>query len=106
LQPSSQTISLDSIPPFGFIKIPVNFKKPTFLTNQTDTVRIAIGGNVISKKIKITPFVLNLWIILGGTLLVSIIIGLSFTIYETRHLSFLKRKEQDPLRGQSQEPKK
>lgn len=104
LQPLSQKISVGSIPPFGFIKIPVSFKKPPLLTNQTDTIRIAINENYILKKIRISPFILNIWTILGGTILVSLISGLSFAIYKARNLSFFKQKKEDPLRGQSQKP--
>lgn len=93
LEPSFQKKYLGSIPPFGFVEIPVEFNKPSPLTNKADTVRIAINGNYISKEIKISPFVLNKWTILGGTALVIIIITISFIIYKTRHLSFLKPKE-------------
>jgi len=92
LQPLSQKIYLGSIPPFGFIKIPVSFNKPPLLTNRIDVVKIAINENYISKEIKISPFILNLWTILGGTILVSIIIGISFAIYKARNLPFLKPK--------------
>ncbi|MBF8249594.1 MAG: transglutaminase protein [Candidatus Levybacteria bacterium] len=104
LQPLSQKIIVGSIPPFGFIKIPIGFKQTSFLTNKTDAVRIAINENYVTYKIRITPFILNLWTILGGFAFVSIIIGLSFAIYKVRHLSFSKQKGEDPLRGQSEKP--
>jgi len=84
LEPLFQKIYLGSIPPFGFIKIPIKFNKPSLLTNKADTIRIAINENYISKEIKISPFILNIWTILGGTALVSIIIGISYVIYKTR----------------------
>ena len=92
LQPLSQKIYLRAIPPFGFTKIPIKFKKPSFLTNKTETVRIAINDSYIAKKIRITPFILNQWTILGGTIFVSVIIGISFAIYKTGNLSFFRRK--------------
>lgn len=82
LEPLSQKIYLGSIPPFGFIKIPIKFNKPSLLTNKTDVVRIAINENYITKKIRISPFILNKWTILGGIFLVSIIIGISLIIYK------------------------
>lgn len=92
LQPLSQKMYFDKIPPFGFIKIPITFKKRSFLTNKTETVKIAINENYISKEIKISPFILNRWTIGGGILFVSIIIGLSVIIYKVRSISFFKRK--------------
>lgn len=93
LKPSFQKISLEEIPPFGFIKIPIEFEKPSFLTNKTDAIRIAINENYITKEIKISPFIFNKWTILGGTTFVSIIIAISLIIYGARNLSFFRRKE-------------
>jgi hypothetical protein len=92
LTPLSQNISFGKIPPFGFLKIPVNFDKPALLTNKTDTVRITINKNYISKKIKITPFILNKWTILGGIIFVTIAVTISIIIFRTRYLSFFGQK--------------
>lgn len=92
LDPKSHKIYMDQIPPFGFIEIPITFKKPSLLTNKTDTIKIGINENYISKDIKISPFILNKWTISGGLLSVSIFIGLSIIIYKARNLPFLKRK--------------
>lgn len=102
LKPLSQKIHFDKIPPFGFIKIPVRFKKPPLLTNKTDTVRIAINENYLNKEIRISPFILNIWTILGGFTLVSITIGISLIIYAARNLPFFRPKKGNPLRGESQ----
>jgi transglutaminase-like putative cysteine protease len=98
LNPRFRKISIKEIPPYGFIEIPVIFDKPSLLTNKTDRLKIAVNGNVINKEIKISPFILNLWTILGGTVFVSIIIGISFAVYKTGRLSFFKPKQRDPLR--------
>jgi len=92
LQPLSQKIYLGRIPPFGFISIPISFKKPLLLTNKKEVIRIAINGDYISKEIKISPFILNKWTILGGAIFVSIIITISLIIYKTRNLPFSKQK--------------
>lgn len=92
LKPSSQKIFFGSIPPFGFIKIPISFKKPSLLTNNVDTVKIAINGNSISKEIKISPFILNKWTIIGGAVLVSIVITIFYIIGKAGNLPFLKPK--------------
>lgn len=55
LTPKYQEIHIDSIPPYGFLTIPISFAKPSFLTNKTDTITIAVDGNSITKKVKISP---------------------------------------------------
>jgi len=92
LQPLSQNVFVNEIPPFGFFEIPVNFKKPSLLTNKTETIKIAINKDYISKDIKISPFVLNKWTILGGALFVIVIVGISIIIYAARHLPISKQK--------------
>lgn len=92
LKPLSQKIFIGSIPPFGFIEIPIKFDKPSLLTNKTDAVKIAINENYISKEIRISPFVLNKWTILGGIVFVGTITGISFAIYKARNLPFFRRK--------------
>ena len=104
LLPLSQKISVGPIPPFGYVKIPVSFQKPSLLTNKSDVIKIAINESYITKEIKISPFVLNIWTILGGFTIVSIAIGISFVIYGIRHLPFSRQKGKDPLRGQSEKP--
>jgi transglutaminase-like putative cysteine protease len=93
LEPKSQRIYMDSIPPFGYLKIPISFKKPPLLTNKTETVRISVGENHISKDIKISLFILNKWTILGGIIFVSIILAISYAVYKARNLSLSKQKE-------------
>lgn len=104
LEPLSQKIYFDKIPPFGFVKIPVRFKKPSFLTNKTDTIKITINENYLNKEIRISPFSLNVWTILGGFALVSIAVGISLIIYAARNLPFFRPKKGNPLRGESQKP--
>lgn len=92
LSPSLQTIYSPKIPPFGFVKVPVSFNKTPFLTNNTDTVTIAVAGKSISKDLKIYPFFLDKTSILGGILFVSICIILFIFAPKTRGISFFKRK--------------
>ncbi len=93
LTPKVQKIPVGKIPPFGFIVIPISFDKPSFLTNKTDIVKIALNENYISKEIKITPFILNKWTVFGGYIVVVIIAILSFTIYKIRNLSVSKQEK-------------
>ncbi|MDO8583158.1 MAG: transglutaminase domain-containing protein [bacterium] len=92
LSPTKQRIDFGRIPPFGYVTIPVSFNQPSLLTNKSDTVKIAINENYISKEIRISPFILNQWTIAGGILFVSIAIGLSIIIYKSRNLPIFKRK--------------
>jgi hypothetical protein len=91
LNPKSQRIFIGPIPPFGFLKVPVNFEKTSLLTNKTETIKITVGEKILIKDIKISLFVLNKWTILGGTILVSIIFTISYVIYKTRNL-YLSRQ--------------
>lgn len=104
LEPASQKMYFGKIPPFGFIKIPIRFKKPPLLTNKIETVKIAINENYISKNIKISPFILNIWTVLGGFALVSIIIGVSIAIYSARNLPFFRPRGKNSVRGESEKP--
>jgi len=92
LKPTLQKIYFSQIPPYGLLKVPVSFRKPSFLTNRTDTIKITINENHISKSILISPFILNKWTIGGGILFVVFAIGLSVIIYGARNLSFFRRK--------------
>jgi len=93
LKPTLQKIYFSQIPPYGLLKVPVSFRKPSFLTNKTDTIRIQINESYISKNVLISPFILNKWTSLGGILFVVFAIGLSIIIYKARNLSFFRRKE-------------
>lgn len=103
LEPSTQKLHFGKIPPFGSLTIPVKFEKSSLLTNKSDTVKIAINENYISKNIKISLFVLNKWTI-GGGILVSIIIGISIIACKTGNLLFFRRKGEDSVYWQSKKP--
>ena len=102
LKPLSQTISFGEIPPFGHIEIPVEFQRPSFLTNKNDQIRITINNNNISKNIKISPFILNRWTAIGGIILAGITVTIFFIAVKTRNLLFSKRKEEDSLYRQGE----
>lgn len=93
LTPDKQKINFKSIPPLGYLTIPVAFNRSPFLTNKTDTIKIAINKNYISKNIKISPFIIKKWEVLGGISFVSIFIGLSIIIFKTRNLPFLRKRK-------------
>lgn len=92
LTPKEQKINFGAIPPFGSLTIPVSFEKVSFLTNKSDTITIQIGENSITKNIRISPFTINKWSIIGGVLFVAIIITITILINNARHLLFLGKK--------------
>ena len=62
INPNQQKINIESIPPYGFLTIPVSFDRPSFLTNKTDTITMIVDETAISKQIKISPlFFLSLF---------------------------------------------
>jgi len=86
LNPKQQTIYFQKIPPYGFAEIPVAFDKTSFLTNRTDTIKIAIGNSIYSQEVRILPVVLNKWVLLGGVIFLAISI-LSIIIARSRRIS-------------------
>jgi len=100
----NKSVVLSKIPPFGYITVPVEFIKQPFLTNKTDEFKIRVGDKSLSKKVKISPIVLNIWIILEGVLIVSFCIVLSIVIAKSGRIPFLRKKQPDSLRWESKKP--
>ncbi len=92
LNPKLQKINFSEIPPYGYLKIPVKFNSPSILTNKSDTIKIAINKDYISKDIQISPFTLSKWTIGGVILFVGIFIGLTIISYKSGNLPFFRRK--------------
>lgn len=90
LDPRFLQINLEEIPPFGFLKIPLYFNRVNILTNTKDTIKISINENSISKDIRISPFVVNKWSIMGGIIIVSTFIVVSIIIAKSRHIPFFR----------------
>lgn len=104
LLPLSQTLSVSSIPPFGFVLVDFSLFKTDFLTKKDNVVKIAVGKNIASKEIKVLPFFLSKWFIAGGILIVSTILFLSLTIAGYRSVSVYRQKRKDNLRGEGDKP--
>lgn len=100
LSPHSQRLVLSQIPPFGTREIPVTFTKQPFLTNKHYTFTIQIGDYTINDTIKIVPFILPDWQIVGGIIGIPSIIVLIIA-YQSGRLSFFGRKARGSLRGKS-----
>lgn len=104
LTPKSQSINVESIPPFGQVMVPVSFAKTPFLTNRTDTTRIMVGGNLLFHQTKIIPLFLSKWGLLGGVIIFAGILIVSIIAVKPRNLSFFRRKGGNPLRGEGEKP--
>jgi transglutaminase-like putative cysteine protease len=104
LTPNKQTFTVNSVPPFGSVTIPLEFNSTPFLTNRKDTVKIAAGNYSFYKNVNILPFFVNSVFIFGGIAFVSTCIILSLIALLFRRISILRRKRESDLRGESQEP--
>lgn len=93
LTPHYQKINLDRIPPFGSLTIPIVFNKTPVLTNTRDMITITFDNESISKNIRVYPLFLDLRIISGGILIVSISIVLSIIIVKIGRISLFKPKQ-------------
>jgi hypothetical protein len=92
LTPKSQTVFVQSIPPFGYKVIPISFNKTPLLTNQKDTIKISLGSKTTHEDLLILPFFINKWFLLGGLLIVSILLIISITAYVYRRVSLSRQK--------------
>lgn len=94
LTPSRQRIVFEKIPPFGYTTVKVKFDKTSFLTNRQEHIKITIGGTTLSYKINLSPFFLNIFFLIGGSIIVAIFtIGISIYFIKSRNLSFFRQKE-------------
>ena len=104
LQPTSQTFLVSDIPPYGYSLIFFAFDKTPILTNKTDTIKIQLGNTTSYKNVKILPFFVNKFFILGGIIFVSFCLIISITAYLFRRISLLKRRRENNLRGEGEKP--
>lgn len=95
LNPNSQTISLDSIPPYGSIAIPLKFTTSSILTNKEDTVKITIGETSFTQKVLISPFNFSrIQLIAGGGVLIVIFISIIIIIAAKSRNIYLSRQRE------------
>ncbi|MBI2621653.1 MAG: transglutaminase domain-containing protein [Candidatus Levybacteria bacterium] len=90
LNPFSQNLYFEKIPPYGRKVIPVKFNPRPFLTNETDTIRIAIGKDILEKGVVILPFYKHIYFIaalVGGLIIVTTTAAISIIVFKRRGLS-------------------
>lgn len=104
LKPKNQSITSNSIPPYGYQVISLSFDRMSFLTNIKDTIKIVVEDKPFYKNISILPFFVNKLFILGGLIFASTIIFIPIIAYIYRRISILRQKRQDNLRGQGLKP--
>lgn len=93
LLPNQQNIHFEEIPPFGYVTKEFVFDKTPILTNGQSTIKISVTGKSISQTVKISPFFLSKWSILGGVLIAAIfIIIISIFAGRARSISISRRK--------------
>lgn len=90
LSPLQKNISVDGIPPYGYVEIPISFAKTSILTNRSDIITIAFGKNIYQQRILISPLVAGNFLI-GGALIV-LLTFISIIVFRSGRLSFFRRK--------------
>lgn len=92
LAPHYQKLNLGEIPPYGSTVLPISFSKTSFLTNKEDLIRISLGGNILSHKVKIAPIFFSKWVLLGGAVVVAGIFIISIIALKSWNLPFLRSR--------------
>ena len=87
LSTETKSIRVKKVLPFASVDVPIKFRKTSFLTNDTDMVKIQVGNKVYYRKILISPFLKDFKFILGGVFFVAFI-TLSVVIARSGRLHF------------------
>jgi transglutaminase-like putative cysteine protease len=90
LSPKQQILNLDPIPPYGFLEIPISFNRTSFLTNRDATVKIANGNKTYAYTVRVSPFLINKWFLIGGIAIVGTIFIIFIVIYAAWRLFIFK----------------
>lgn len=87
LSAETRSIHIEKVLPFASLDVPVRFRRTSFLTNDTDMVKIQVGNKIYYRKILISPFLKDSKFILGGVFFVAFI-TLSVVIARSGRLHF------------------
>ena len=92
LDPNSQNLYVDEIPPYGKKVIQIKFSTVHPLTNSTYVAKISIGQDILQKNIIILPIYKSVYFayFLGGILAGILLLTISFIIYRSRRIHFPK----------------
>ena len=102
LTPKEQNLPISAIPPYGFITVNVELGKAPILTNARERFTIAFAGKTATSELKIIPFFLTPFAILGGVVLVISSTIIFVITRKTWRLPIFGQRQENPLRGESQ----
>lgn len=91
LSPKRQNINIEEIPPYGSLEIPVNFRRPSILTNKKDVITIRAGGETTREEIPISPFSFSGNILFIGGLFAILVIVISTIATKPWNLRFFRQ---------------
>ncbi len=91
LSPKRQILSINAIPPRGFVKIPVIFDKTSVFTNKSYDFTIKVQDTIMRRRIEVTPFAFSRNQIIGGAAVVILTIIISIIAFKTRYLPLFRR---------------
>ena len=86
LDPKSQAIDIESIPPFGHVDINARYKPLPILTNKTFALTITIAGITLSQSIRVTPLVFSLYAFIGGVFIALLTIIIFIVAKKARRI--------------------
>lgn len=104
LKPGYQEIEYPQIPPYGKVELSFKFDPTDALTNKSDVIRISLDGKSAYKNIRISPFFLDKWFLIGGGLIVTSIIAIPITAAGLRRLYLQRQRRKNNLRGEGNQP--
>ena len=93
LEPAIQQIAVPLIPPHGKKEVAFAFDRTSFLTNGVYEFTIDHHGKTSYHTLRITPFVMTKFRMLGGVLIALLSIGVFIVAYETRRLRLSRRRK-------------
>lgn len=99
-----QKYATSAIPPFGSESGEVNLGKTKLLTNKGYKVKIETQNASLESLVFVGILPNYAWMLIGGVIIFGII--LVPIAIKTRSILLQRRKEEDPLRGESQRPQK
>lgn len=91
--PRTRKVSLEEVPPFGHLKLPVNFEKMPLFSSTRSSLEFKIGDKSILKTIEVSPFFFKDLRIIGGVLGAIFTIAIFIAAARTWGLFVPRRKE-------------
>ena len=90
LSPQKQTLTTNTIAPFGVVKIPIYFDRLPILTNTSATVTIQIDQHIISQTFITKPLFFSRTAVIGGVFIAVCILIISIIAARSRRLPFFR----------------